>query len=114
MAVRATQTSGSISVQHRGAACEASIEAHRTRHNHLRFVSGTHSFIVVVWSRYFSEMLSSQFMGNEIDGALNSFRESHGGTLSGMTRCDAFGFLPTCCTVQNSITFKQTIQSAIS
>jgi hypothetical protein len=38
------------------------------------------------WSRYFSEMLSAQFLGPEIDGALNEFRESHGGTLSGMTR----------------------------
>jgi|EP01043_Picozoa_sp_COSAG02_P008743 hypothetical protein len=36
--------------------------------------------------RYFSEMLSSEFLGSEIDSALNSFRESHGGTLSGMTR----------------------------
>ena len=36
--------------------------------------------------RYFSEMLSAQFMGDDIDAALNSFRESHGGTLSGMTR----------------------------
>ena len=36
--------------------------------------------------RYFSEMLSAQFMGDEVDGALNKFRESHGGTLSGMTR----------------------------
>jgi hypothetical protein len=31
-------------------------------------------------------MLSSQFLGSEIDHALNEFRETHGGTLSGMTR----------------------------
>ena len=36
--------------------------------------------------RYFSEMLSAQFLGGEIDEALNEFRESHSGTLSGMTR----------------------------
>eukprot|EP01047_Picozoa_sp_COSAG01_P044377 COSAG01_NODE_4005_length_5440_cov_8.384947_2_plen_1194_part_00 len=36
--------------------------------------------------RYFSEMLSAQFMGHVVDSALNNFRESHGGTLSGMTR----------------------------
>ena len=36
--------------------------------------------------RYFSEMLSAQFMGHEVDLALNIFRESHAGTLSGMTR----------------------------
>ena len=36
--------------------------------------------------RYFSEMLSAQFMGDAVDHALNNFRESHGGTLSGMTR----------------------------
>lgn len=36
--------------------------------------------------RYFSEMLQAQFMGEEVDTALNVFRESHSGTLSGMTR----------------------------
>ena len=36
--------------------------------------------------RYFSEMLSAEFMGHEVDRALNAFRESHAGTLSGMTR----------------------------
>jgi hypothetical protein len=36
--------------------------------------------------RYFSEMLSAQFLGEEIDVALSDFRESHYGTLSSMTR----------------------------
>jgi hypothetical protein len=36
--------------------------------------------------RYFSEMLSSQFMGSQIDVAVSEFRESHYGTLSSMTR----------------------------
>jgi hypothetical protein len=36
--------------------------------------------------RYFSEMLSSQFLGAELDHQLNDFRESHLGTMSGMTR----------------------------
>jgi hypothetical protein len=36
--------------------------------------------------RYFSEMLSAQFMGPQIDVALSEFRESHFGTLSSMTR----------------------------
>lgn len=31
-------------------------------------------------------MLSAQFMGHEVDLALNMFRETHSGTLSGMTR----------------------------
>ena len=36
--------------------------------------------------RYYSEMLSSQFLGPELDHQLNDFRESHLGTMSGMTR----------------------------
>lgn len=36
--------------------------------------------------RYFSEMLSAQFMGAELDVAVSDFRESHFGTLSSMTR----------------------------
>ena len=36
--------------------------------------------------RYYSEMLSSQFLGAELDHQLNEFRESHLGTMSGMTR----------------------------
>ena len=36
--------------------------------------------------RYFSEMLSAQFMGPETDVALSEFRESHFGTLSSLTR----------------------------
>lgn len=36
--------------------------------------------------RYFSEMLSAQFMGAELDVALSEYRESHFGTLSSMTR----------------------------
>jgi hypothetical protein len=36
--------------------------------------------------RYFSEMLSAQFMGSQVDVALADFRESHYGTLSSMTR----------------------------
>ena len=100
------QISGSISVQHQATPCEteALVEVHRTRYNYLRFVSVAYLLIDIVWSRYFSEMLSSQFMGDKIDGALNSFRESHGGTLSGMTRCDAFGFLLTYRTLPDSIT----------
>ena len=35
--------------------------------------------------RYFSEMLSAQFMGSQVDVALADFRESHYGTLSSMT-----------------------------
>ena len=36
--------------------------------------------------RYFGEMLSAQFMGPELDVAVEEFRESHYGTLSSMTR----------------------------
>lgn len=36
--------------------------------------------------RYFSEMLSAQFMGPELDVVVSNFRESHYGTLSSMTR----------------------------
>ena len=36
--------------------------------------------------RYFSEMLSSGFMSDGEATALSRFRESHEGTLSGMTR----------------------------
>ena len=36
--------------------------------------------------RYYSEMLAAEFMGTEIDISLQDFRESHSGTLSGMTR----------------------------
>jgi hypothetical protein len=31
-------------------------------------------------------MLQAQFMGRDVDTALNVFREAHSGTLSGMTR----------------------------
>ena len=78
--VRATQILGASSVQLRGTVYEVDFRRSRV-HTHASMIA---------WSRYFSEMLSSQFMGDEVDGALNSFRESHGGTLSGMTRCDAF------------------------
>lgn len=37
-------------------------------------------------SRYYSEMLSAGLMDNETATALMVFRETHGGTLSGMTR----------------------------
>jgi hypothetical protein len=36
--------------------------------------------------RYYSEMLSAGLMDNETATALMVFRETHGGTLSGMTR----------------------------
>ena len=36
--------------------------------------------------RYWSEMLSSQFMGPKTDVAISDFREQHYGTLSAMTR----------------------------
>jgi hypothetical protein len=36
--------------------------------------------------RYFSEMLSSGYFPEEVEAAMNIFRESHTGTLSGMTR----------------------------
>ena len=36
--------------------------------------------------RYFSEMLSAEFLGPRIEVALSAFRESHYGTLSSMTR----------------------------
>ena len=36
--------------------------------------------------RYYSEMLSSGFLSDELAVALMSFRETHGGCLSGMTR----------------------------
>jgi hypothetical protein len=36
--------------------------------------------------RYYSEMLSAQFMDNVTARALMDFRETHGGSLSGMTR----------------------------
>ena len=45
-------------------------------------LSNTHNAHV----RYFSEMLQAQFMGRDVDIALNVFREAHSGTLSGMTR----------------------------
>ena len=36
--------------------------------------------------RYYSKMLSSDFMGPTVATALMEFRESYGGTLLGMTR----------------------------
>ena len=36
--------------------------------------------------RYWGEMLSSQFLGPELEVALSDFRESHLGTMSGLTR----------------------------
>ena len=36
--------------------------------------------------RYFSEMLSAQYFGDELDTAISDFRESHRGTISGVSR----------------------------